>query len=75
VAAAVHKYRLEQTRPAAFGQKKSIRAIAQSYRISYSTLNRRIQGGRSITEANQEKQKVTLVQEWTLMQFMRESAD
>jgi hypothetical protein len=75
VAAAVREYRLEQMRPAALGQKKSIRAVAESHGVSYSTLNRCVQGGRSITEANQEKQKVTLVQEWSLVQFMRESAD
>jgi cellobiose-specific phosphotransferase system component IIA len=39
VAAAVREYGQEQIRPAALGQKKSIRAIAESHGISYSTLN------------------------------------
>ncbi|KAK6987647.1 hypothetical protein R3P38DRAFT_3100856, partial [Favolaschia claudopus] len=39
------------------------------------TLSRRVQGGHSIREANQKQQKVPIVTEWALVQFMRESAD
>ncbi|KAJ6452859.1 hypothetical protein C8R47DRAFT_946961, partial [Mycena vitilis] len=53
----------------------SIQAIADHYKIPYTTLHRRIKGGRSIGEANKEKQKLTPVQEWSLVQFMLESAD
>ncbi|KAK6992351.1 hypothetical protein R3P38DRAFT_3086884 [Favolaschia claudopus] len=39
------------------------------------TLSRRVQGGHSIRDANQKQQKVPIVTEWALVQFMRESAD
>jgi transposase-like protein len=75
MAAAVREYHLEQAKPAALGQKKSVCAIAERHGVSYSTLNQCVQGGQSIIEANQEKQKVTPIQEWLLVQFMRESAE
>jgi hypothetical protein len=62
-------------KPPILGNPKSICAIAESHKISYGTPNRRIHGGHSIVEANQEKQKVTPTQESLLMQFMGESAD
>jgi hypothetical protein len=37
-----------------------------------ATLHRRIHG---IGEANQEKQKLTVVQEWSLVQFILEAAE
>jgi len=52
-----------------------IAAIAESHNVAYATLHRRIHGGHSIGEANQEKQKLTVVQEWTLVQFILEAAE
>jgi hypothetical protein len=75
IKAAVHKYEREQAKPPSLGKPKSIRAIAEGHKVSCGTLNRRIHGGRSTVEANQERQKITPTQEWSLVQFMRESAD
>ncbi|KAF7352031.1 hypothetical protein MVEN_01165400 [Mycena venus] len=72
---ALHEYEREQAKPAILGKPKSIRAIAESHKVSYGTLHRHIHGGRGIREANQEKQKVSPVQEWSLVQFILESAD
>ncbi|KAJ7826695.1 hypothetical protein B0H14DRAFT_3467526 [Mycena olivaceomarginata] len=75
VAAAVEEYRREQLKPANLGKPKSLLAIATSYNIPYATLHRRVQGGQSIRDANQKKQKLTPIQEWSLVQFLLESAD
>ncbi|KAJ7242240.1 hypothetical protein C8J57DRAFT_972671, partial [Mycena rebaudengoi] len=53
----------------------SIRDIARTHGIPYTTLNRHVNGGRSIREANSEKQKLTVAQEWSLVQFILESAE
>ncbi|KAF7372315.1 hypothetical protein MVEN_00091700 [Mycena venus] len=75
VKATLHEYEREQVKPAEFGKAKSIKAIAESHKVPYATLHRRIHGGRSIGEANQEKQKLTVVQEWSLVQFILEAAE
>ncbi|KAF7372306.1 hypothetical protein MVEN_00090800 [Mycena venus] len=75
VKAALHEYEREQVKPAEFGKAKSIKAIAESHKVPYATLHRRIHGGRSIGEVNQEKQKLTVVQEWSLVQFILEAAE
>jgi hypothetical protein len=67
VKAALHKYEREQMKPGELGKAKSIKAIVESHKVPYATLHRRIHGGRSIGEANQEKQKLSVVQEWTLV--------
>jgi hypothetical protein len=75
IVAALREHQLEHAKPAALGKPKSIRAIAEKHKVTYGTLHRRINGGKSIREANQRWQKLTPVQEWSLVQFMLESAD
>jgi hypothetical protein len=57
------------------GELKSIRAITKKHNVAYATLNRRIHGGVGIRESNQKKQKVSPVKEWSLVQFLLESAE
>jgi hypothetical protein len=73
--AAVHEYKHEQCKPVHLGKPKSIRDIADAHKISYGTLNRHIHSGHGKRESNQDKQSVSPVQEWSVVQFILESAD
>jgi hypothetical protein len=42
IAAALREHQLEHAKPAALGKPKSIRAIAEKHKVSYGTLNRRL---------------------------------
>ena len=52
-----------------------LRAIASKHGVNYVTLSRQAKGGRSISEFNASKQKISKVEENVLVQFIKESAD
>ncbi|KAJ7659790.1 hypothetical protein DFH06DRAFT_989328, partial [Mycena polygramma] len=62
-------------KPANLGKAKSIRAIAEAHGVPYGTLHRWLHGVIGIWESNQKKQKLSPVQEWSLVQFLLESAE
>jgi hypothetical protein len=55
--------------------RTGLRAIAAEHGVSYVTLSRQVKGGRSISEFNASKQKISKVEENVLVQFIKESAD
>ncbi|KAF8175511.1 hypothetical protein K438DRAFT_1771121 [Mycena galopus ATCC 62051] len=72
---AILEYEREQAKPPHLGKPKSINEVAKKYKILYATLNRCVHGGKSIRESNTEKQKLTPAKEWSLVQFILESAE
>src|SRR5580698_9014771 len=71
---AVDAYRREQERPA--DCRKGAREIADQFGIKnqWQTILKRYKGGKSIEEAHQSHQKLTPVEEATLVSFVEESA-
>ncbi|CAK5276522.1 unnamed protein product [Mycena citricolor] len=72
---ALAKWQQEQEKPSRLGRPKSIETIAREHGVSYGTLHRRTKGGKSRSEASEKKQRLTAAQEWSLVQFICESAD
>ncbi|CAK5266146.1 unnamed protein product [Mycena citricolor] len=72
---ALTEYTYKQAKPANSGKPKSIANIAEAHGISYGTLHCHIKGGKSRQEAHASQQKLTSMQEWSLVQFICESAN
>ena len=70
---AMDAYRQEKMQPSK--TRKGLRTIAAEYNVNYVTLSRQINGGRSISEFNALKQKLSKAEEQVLVQFIQESAD
>ncbi|CAK5282597.1 unnamed protein product [Mycena citricolor] len=71
---ALAEYCTQQARPQTIGKPKYIQTLADEHGISYGTLHQRIQGGKSRKEASANKQSLTPAQEWSLVEFIKESA-
>ena len=71
---AVDAYRREQERPA--DCRKGAREIADQFGIKnqWQTILKRYKGGKSIEEAHQSHQKLTPVEEATLVSFVEEGS-
>ncbi|GJE97395.1 DDE-domain-containing protein [Phanerochaete sordida] len=64
----------EQAKPEGM-KKKSVRTIAKECDVSYSTLNRLVKGGRSLSAFNAKKRLLTAEEERTIVEYILESSD
>src|SRR5438876_2434812 len=70
---AIATYQQQELKPD--DKKRSLRAIAEDYRMLKSTLSRLVKGGVSMSAFHASAQKLTPVEERVVIDFALESAD
>jgi hypothetical protein len=70
---AVNEYTLEQDKPKS--ERRGLRPIAAKHGIKYKTLHDQVNGGRTLSEFNVLKRKLTPAEEAVLVDFIIQSAD